>query len=153
MVTNSVALDALPHALWALPVSPDDLRQTALGRWRQAEVEDPENRLLARMRMRRLEGEAIRDALLAVSDRLSQRRGGPGVRPPLPDELVSTLLKNQWPITPEVEEHTRRSIYLFVRRNLRYPLFEVFDRPDKNASCPRRNRSTINVDELDTLKG
>jgi hypothetical protein len=65
------------------------------------------------------------------------------VRPPLPEELVSTLLKNQWPVTPNVEDHTRRSIYLFVRRNLRYPLFDVFDQPDTNASCARRNRSTI----------
>ena len=57
--------------------------------------------------------------------------------------MVATLLKNQWPVTPDVTEHQRRSIYLFVRRNLRYPLFEAFDRPDSNASCPRRNRSTI----------
>jgi hypothetical protein len=33
-------------------------------------------------------------------------------------------------------------VYLFVRRNLRYPLFEVFDGPDRQASCPRRERST-----------
>ncbi|HEX3869290.1 MAG TPA: DUF1553 domain-containing protein, partial [Pirellulales bacterium] len=40
------------------------------------------------------------------------------------------------------EDHRRRSVYLFVRRNLRYPLFEAFDRPDTLASCPRRNVST-----------
>jgi hypothetical protein len=74
---------------------------------------------------------------------LSPARGGPGVRPPLPAELLSTLLKNQWNVTPNETDHRRRSIYLFVRRNLRYPLFEAFDRPDTNASCARRNRSTI----------
>jgi len=103
---------------------------------------DPENRLLGRMRRRRLEGEAIRDALLTASGRLDRRLWGPGVRPPLPPEVVRTLLKDQWPTTPDVAAHDRRSIYLFVRRNLRYPLFEAFDRPDPNLSCSRRQVST-----------
>jgi hypothetical protein len=111
--------------------------------WRIARSTDPESQLLWHFPRHRLEGEAIRDALLAASGKLSDRRGGPGVRPPLPAELVSTLLKNQWNVTPDVADHDRRSIYLFVRRNLRFPLFEAFDRPDTNASCPRRNRSTI----------
>jgi hypothetical protein len=104
---------------------------------------DPDNRLLSRMNRQRLDGETIRDAMLLAGGRLSDRRGGPGVRPPLPAELVNTLLKNQWEVSPDEEDHRRRSVYLFVRRNLRYPLFEAFDRPDANASCPRRNRSTI----------
>src|SRR5204863_9058699 len=45
---------------------------------------------------RRLEGEAIRDAMLAASGQLDFRRGGPGVMPPLPEELTKTLLPNQW---------------------------------------------------------
>ena len=85
----------------------------------------------------------MRDAMLAAAGQLSERRGGPGIRPPLPDELVHTLLKNQWPVSKDPADYTRRSIYLFVRRNLRYPLFEAFDKPDTNFSCPRRNRSTI----------
>lgn len=99
--------------------------------------------LLAHFPRRRLDGEAIRDALLAASGDLNRQPGGPGFRPPLPDELVRTLLKSQWPVTPEVEQHRRRSVYLFARRNLRYPIFEAFDKPDSNASCPRRNVSTI----------
>jgi hypothetical protein len=111
--------------------------------WKQSRAVDPENRLLARRPRTRLEGEAIRDAMLVASDRLSDLREGPGVRPPLPAEVTATLLANQWKVSPNPEDHRRRSIYLFVRRNLRYPLFEAFDRPDTNASCPRRNRSTI----------
>jgi hypothetical protein len=119
---------------------PTPVDQTA---WQTLVVADPANKLWGRMTPRRLDGEAIRDSLLSISGELSQRRGGPGVRPPLPQELVSTLLKNQWDVSPNAEDRRRRSIYLFVRRNLRYPLFEVFDRPDTLASCEQRQRSTV----------
>jgi hypothetical protein len=127
------------------PVEPgwsDAERASADGSWRRSHAIDPENRLLARMNRLRLDGESIRDCMLACSQQLSPRRGGPGVRPPLPDELTSTLLKGQWNVTPDEQYHRRRSIYVFVRRNLRYPIFDVFDRPDTNASCPQRPRST-----------
>jgi hypothetical protein len=103
------------------------------------------------MRRNRLDGEAIRDAMLAASERLCDNAGGQGVRPPLPAEVVSTLLKDQWPVTPNAADQRRRSIYLFVRRNLRYPLFEAFDRPDTNQSCPRRNETTIAPQALELL--
>ncbi len=91
---------------------------------------------------RRLDGEEIRDSFLAISGQLNPDGGGPGVRPPLPKEVTSTLLKKQWDVTPDEAGHRRRSIYLFVRRNLRYPIFDAFDRPDSNASCSRRSHST-----------
>lgn len=100
------------------------------------------NSLYSRFPRRRLDGEAIRDAMLSAADLLTTEGGGPGVMPPLPPELVGTLLKDQWKTSPRVADHYRRSIYVFARRNLRYPLFEAFDRPDANASCPARNRST-----------
>ncbi len=103
---------------------------------------DPDNRLLSRFSRQRCEGESIRDAMLVAADVLNTKRGGPGIRPPLPKELTSTLLRGQWPETPDKSEHDRRSVYIFARRNLRYPIFQVFDRPDGNASCPRRGRST-----------
>jgi len=110
--------------------------------WNETLQKDPQNELWTRMPRRRLTGEAIRDAMLAASNSLSQRRGGPGVRPPLPRELVATLLKNQWPVSRNEQDHRRRSVYLFVRRNLNFPIFDVFDKPDTNASCARRNTST-----------
>ena len=91
---------------------------------------------------RRLDGESIRDAMLASAGLLVTDAGGPGVMPPLPPELVGTLLKNQWRESPDEVDHYRRSIYIFARRNLRYPIFEAFDRPDGNASCAVRSRST-----------
>ena len=119
--------------------------------WEKLLRDDPTNRWLGRMNRQRLEGEAIRDALLAVSGELNRKSFGPGVRPPLPPTVASTLLKDQWPVTEDVVEHTRRSVYLFARRNLRLPLLEAFDKPDTNLSCPRRSRSTIAPQALHLL--
>jgi len=126
--------------------SPDwsvDETASARAACERSRAADPDNELLARMNRRRLEGEAIRDAMLAAAEGLNARRGGPGVMPPLPEELVHTLLnKGQWQESSDEQDHHRRSVYLFARRNLRYPLFEAFDRPDALSSCPRRDRST-----------
>jgi hypothetical protein len=90
----------------------------------------------------RLTGEMLRDAMLSVSGQLNLKTGGPGVKLLLPKEITSTLIKSQAEATKDVTEHTRRSIYTFARRNLRNPLFELFDRPDAQISCARRNAST-----------
>ncbi len=110
----------------------------------EALAADPENELLSRFRRTRLDGEAIRDALLAVSGTLSVSMGGKPVLPRLPDELVQLKAINSlWPISDREELRMRRSLYVMVRRNLRYPFFEAFDRPDTNASCSRRSVTTI----------
>lgn len=119
--------------------------------WKKLHEADPGNRWLGRMNRVRLEGEVIRDAMLAVAGELNRQAGGPGVRPPLPAEVASTLLKNQWPVTEDATQHARRSIYLFSRRNLRLPLLEVFDKPDTNLSCARRLQSTIAPQALHLL--
>ena len=111
--------------------------------WKRRLELDPDNQLYSRFPRRRLEGEAIRDSLLAVAGMLTTERGGPGVMPPLPPELIRTLLNGQWRASEREADHFKRSVYIFARRNLRYPIFEAFDRPDANASCPARSRSTI----------
>ncbi len=119
---------------------------------RQALAIDPDNTLLWRQNRRRLDGEAIRDALLAISGRLNPALGGPSVFPELPPELTKLSNKGAvWPVSPREEDRVRRSLYVFVRRNLRYPFFEVFDRPDTNASCPRRPVTTIAPQALTLL--
>lgn len=110
--------------------------------WQENLERDPKNRWLSRFPRRRLTGEAVRDAMLAAAGVLNTERGGPGVMPPLPEELRSTLLRNQWNESPDPASHDRRSIYVFARRNLRFPIFDAFDRPDGNASCAVRSRST-----------
>jgi hypothetical protein len=112
---------------------------------------DTDNELYSRYPRRRLSGELIRDALLAVSGQLDRRYGGSSVMPPLPPELVSTLLKGQWKTSPDRRDHVRRSIYTFARRNLRYPVFDVFDRPDAGASCALRAQSTTALQALQML--
>jgi hypothetical protein len=117
-----------------------------------AQAADPENRLLWRQQRKRLDGEAIRDALLAVSGELSEKLGGPCVFPALPAELTKLSSKGAiWPVSPLAEDRNRRSLYVFIRRNLRYPFFEAFDRPDTNVSCPQRPVTTIAPQALTLL--
>jgi hypothetical protein len=103
-------------------------------------AKDPENQLFSRMNRQRLEGEVLRDSLLAVSGRLNPKMGGPGVFPPLPPEALRGV--KGWTASPDPKDHVRRSVYVCARRNLRFPILEVFDLPDSNLSCPRRERST-----------
>jgi hypothetical protein len=105
----------------------------------RAEAIDPQNTLLSHWSRRRLEGETIRDALLASSGRLNDAMGGPGVFPPLPHPLEGSA---GWKPASDPREGLRRSIYIFARRNLRFPFLEAFDLPDTNLSCPRREEST-----------
>jgi hypothetical protein len=110
---------------------------------------DPENRLLWRMNRLRLEGEAIRDSLLAISGELKRDLGGPGVFPPIPKELFQGA--SGWESRENDPKNNRRSIYIFARRNLRFPFLEVFDAPDSNLSCPVREQSTTAPQSLTLL--
>jgi hypothetical protein len=111
---------------------------------------DRENTLYWRMNRLRLEGEAIRDALLAVSGQLNPKMGGPGVFPPLPTAMFKGS-KGGWQVSRDKSDHVRRSVYIFARRNLRFPFLEVFDAPDNNLSCPSRERSTTAPQSLTLL--
>jgi hypothetical protein len=102
----------------------------------------PSSMLYASFPRRRISGEELRDAMLLVSGRLNLKAGGESVRLPLPTEVSSQLLKKQQKVTENKAEHDRRSIYTFARRNLRQPIFELFDKPDALVSCGRRSEST-----------
>jgi hypothetical protein len=110
---------------------------------------DPENRFYSRINRVRLEGEVIRDSLLAISGVLNPKFGGPGVFPPIPQEVFAGA--KGWTVSENTSEHARRSLYIFVRRNLRFPFLEVFDAPDNNLSCPTRERSTTAPQSLTLL--
>ncbi|MEW6302286.1 MAG: PSD1 and planctomycete cytochrome C domain-containing protein [Verrucomicrobiota bacterium] len=110
---------------------------------------DPENLLFSRRQRTRLEGEVIRDSLLAISGLLNLKMGGAGVFPPIPKDLFQGA--KGWTASSDKQDHQRRSIYIFARRNLRFPFLEVFDAPDSNLSCPERGRSTTAPQSLTLL--
>src|SRR5690606_25280842 len=119
-----------------------------------ARTKDAENKLLWKFNRRRLEAEEIRDASLAVAGRLNEKAGGPSIIVPIDPELTNFLYKpSQWAVTADVLEHNRRSVYLFQKRNLRLPFMEVFDSPDLQISCPRREQSTHAPQALELLNG
>jgi hypothetical protein len=100
------------------------------------------------MSRRRLEAEAVRDSILTVAGTLNRKVGGVSVRVPLEPEVYDLIFTEGepdglWPVTPDAAEHTRRSVYLFNKRNVRLPLFEAFDQPDTLNSCAARPVSTF----------
>ena len=117
--------------------------------WAKGSQLDPENRLYWRMNRIRLEGEVIRDSLLAISGQLNSSMNGPGVSPPIPKELFAGA--HGWSVSEPKSQHFRRSIFIFARRNLRFPFLEVFDAPDNNLSCAMRERSTTAPQSLTLL--
>ncbi len=104
---------------------------------------DPGNDLLSRFRRRRLEGEAIRDAILFASGRLDLAR--PGTHPfPAEDEMNYTQHR---PFATDYD-HEHRSVYLMVRRLGKHPFMALFDGPDSNVSTGERNVSTVALQAL-----
>jgi hypothetical protein len=94
-------------------------------------LKDPENRLLWKALPRRLEAEAVRDAMLFVSGEFDSHMGGPAVDPNLP----------------------RRSVYTKVHRNTHDPLLEAFDAPETFSSMPSRNSTTTATQALLMING
>src|SRR5262249_54010408 len=110
---------------------------------------DPENTLLWQFPRRRLDGEALRDAMLAVSGQLNPKAGGPSVFPEIPAEVQKAA--PNWKASADPAERNRRSVYVFVTRTLRYPLFSLFDAPDRNETCSRRFVTTTAPQALTLL--
>jgi len=112
-----------------------------------AQVDDG-NRLLWSFPRERLEGEVIRDSALAVSGLLNTKASGPSVFPDLPEGMAAP--RGGWKLSAE-DERNRRSVYIFVRRNSRYPMLEAYDMPDTHESCPRRMITTTAPQALTLL--
>jgi len=110
----------------------------------QAEALDPSDLLLHRMRLRRLEGEAIRDAMLAVSGRLNGREYGPSV----PIYLTPFLDGRGRPGSGPLDGDGRRSLYLAVRRNFLSRLLFAFATPIPFSTVGRRSVSNVPAQAL-----
>jgi mono/diheme cytochrome c family protein len=109
-----------------------------------AATADPLNKLLHRQNVRRLEAEAIRDAMLAVSGRLDHTIGGPGVLPHLTEHQVG----RGRPASGPLDGNGRRSLYLSVRRNFLNPMFTAFDYPTPFTAIGRRTVSNVPAQAL-----
>lgn len=112
---------------------------------------DPDNHLLGRISIRRLEAEAVRDSILAATDRLNLKMLGTPV-PVTVDEVGQTIigLDNRdsagRPVSKRAslgDDEFRRSVYVQVRRSLPLSMLETFDAPALNPNCELRNRSTV----------
>ena len=109
---------------------------------------DPANRLLSRQSRIRLDAEIIRDAALSASGLLSEKIGGPGIRPPQPNGIYAfTQNKKNWNTTTG-EDRYRRGMYIVFFRSAPYPLFGTFDVPDFQTTCTRRPRSNTPLQAL-----
>ncbi|SIO22841.1 Planctomycete cytochrome C [Singulisphaera sp. GP187] len=115
------------------------------------EAIDPDDRLFGRMPVRRLEAEAVRDAMLAVSGQLTPTMYGPPV-PVAIDEAGQVIvgIDNRdaagRPVSQRASlgaEEWRRSLYIQVRRSLPLGLLETFDAPPMTPNCERRTSSTV----------
>ena len=109
------------------------------------------------MNRRRLDAETLRDGVLATAGTLNPAVGGPMVKTPLEPEVYDRLFSEGepdglWLVTPD-RASTRRSLYLFSKRNLHLPLLEVFDQPDTLSPCPVRAVSTFAPQALVLLNG
>ena len=140
-----------------LIVLSDTYRQSGAYDEKKAAI-DPDNRLFWRMNRKRLDAEALRDSVLAVAGTLNLQMGGPSVRVALEPEVYDTIFSesepdNLWSPTPDVRQHTRRSLYLFRKRNVRLPMMAVFDQPDMMSSCAARGQTVHALQALTLVNG
>ena len=119
-------------------------------KWDQPRYEiDPENKLFWRKEPRRLEGEIIRDSIMNTAGTLNRKMFGPSVKPWVSKDAINTGSTNKWPINVKDGPDTwRRSIYVFMRRSMRVPFFEVFDVPDGMQSRGVRELTTVPTQAL-----
>ncbi|MBL8204014.1 MAG: DUF1553 domain-containing protein, partial [Blastocatellia bacterium] len=110
-------------------------------------------KLLWRANRQRLDSEALRDTILAATGTLNEQRGGPSIRVPLEPEVVENVFTeaepdNLWPVHPDAKQHTRRSLYLLRKRNVKLPMLVAFDTPDLMSVCGARNVSVHSLQAL-----
>lgn len=110
--------------------------------------QDADNIYLWRYPQRRLEAEAIRDSILAVSGKLNLQPGGLPYFPPVPLQVRKAVNKGSWVVNDEGPAVWRRGVYSYYKRGMKFPLFEVFDQPDPNMSCEQRSVTTVPTQAL-----
>ena len=157
LVANGWSLKAI-HRLMVTSAAYRQASRVEAGFAGRQAVEDADNSLFWRMNRRRLDAEEVRDAMLFASGEINFKAGGPGVLGPIEPEIEALIFTEAevvdlWPETADPLEQARRSLYLFRKRNVRYPLLDAFDAPDNQTPCPRRMVSTHALQALALLNG
>ncbi len=113
---------------------------------------DPDNELVWRQNLRRLEAEAIRDAILKTSNSLNTAMGGRGFYPNFSGEVIAGASKpgRGWGYS-RADEQARRSVYAFVKRTMMLPFLEVFDYSGTEGSIGARAVTTVAPQALTLL--
>ncbi len=118
----------------------------------ESHASDPDATLLSRFPMRRHDAEVIRDRILQASGSLNLQMGGPGIFPYINEGIIGSGTTRKWPqVKHENADHWRRSIYVFARRSVPFPLLEGFDAPVTTSSCSRRITTTVPTQALQLL--
>ena len=106
--------------------------------------QDYGNRLWWRAERRRLNAEALRDSMLAVSGRINKEMGGPSFHARASREALEGLSRKSaaWKVSPQ-KERDRRSVYMFTQRSLLLPLMTTFDFCDTTQPCGQRDVTTV----------
>jgi hypothetical protein len=114
---------------------------------------DRDNRLLARGSRYRVDGEVVRDIALAASGLLNDKIGGANAHPPVPQFIYEPPTSYGWKDwdVDTGEDRYRRAMYTFRFRSSPYPMLQVFDTPDGNAPCTRRDVTNSPLQALTTL--
>ena len=110
-----------------------------------ADAADPDNKLLAVFPRLRLEAEEIRDSLLAAAGKLEDTVGGPSVFPPVPERPER---RQPWQVSKDAHDHHRRSLYIFTRRSVAYPLLEAFNMASSQQVHSQREVTTTPLQAL-----
>ena len=110
-------------------------------------LKDPDNQLLARKSPKRLDAEAIRDAMLEVAGSLDLQMHGPSVQPFIPSYATGNKVTTI-PKSGPLDGHGRRSIYLKVRRNYTTPFLKKFNTADPGKCVGKRETSTAPLQAL-----
>jgi hypothetical protein len=113
---------------------------------------DPKNLLLWRMNWIRLEGEEIRDSLLAISGQLQKSSGGPGAFVSLPEDVAAGFEFFKW-FPSDEKQQAQRTIYTFQRRSVMNPMIEVFDGANMSEVCSRRSATVVPTQAFSLLNG
>ncbi|HLW67931.1 MAG TPA: DUF1553 domain-containing protein, partial [Gemmataceae bacterium] len=112
---------------------------------------DSDNKYLAHMNRRRLEAEAIRDSVLAISGKLNSRMYGPSFRDFVIDKPEHSPHYEYHLHDPEDPNSHRRSVYRFAVRSQPQPFMTTLDCADPSMQVARRNESLSALQALALL--